>query len=65
MDDVALNKAFNVGLDRTDDLIELIPEGTDGEAELVGIYISVVLELANRWGCSAKQAVKHVSKVLK
>ncbi len=53
MDEVAVNKAFQVGFDRTEDLLELVPDDLDGEAEL-----------AHRWDMTPRKAVKHVTRVL-
>ena len=64
MDEVAVNKAFFVGFDRTCDLVLLIPTGHDGEAELVGVFIAVVNELADRWRVTEKEAIKRVSAVI-
>jgi hypothetical protein len=65
VDDVAVNKAFFVGFDRTNDLLTTIPKGHEGEAEIVGLFIACVNELAERWDMSEKEAIKRVSRVIK
>jgi hypothetical protein len=64
MDLEAVSKSFFIGHDRTIDLLELIPSGDEGEAEIVGIFIASIGELAQRWGMSEREAIKNVPRVI-
>jgi hypothetical protein len=64
MDEVGVNRAFFIGFDRTNDLIKMIPEGDEGEAELVGLFIACVNELAERWDMTEKEAILRVSNII-
>jgi hypothetical protein len=64
MDLEAVNKMFFVGYDRTIDLLEVIPSGDEGEAEIVGIFIASIGELAQRWDMSEREAIKNVARVI-
>jgi hypothetical protein len=41
-----------------------VPHSQEGEAEIVGIFVASVMELAKRWGVDSQQAVVTVRKVL-
>jgi hypothetical protein len=64
MDEVAVNKAFFVGFERTSDLMEVIPDGFDGEAEIVGVFVACVNELADRWKMTEREAIDRVAHVI-
>jgi hypothetical protein len=64
MDLEAVSKSFFVGHNRTVDLLELIPLGDEGEAEIVGIFIASIGELAERWDMSEREAIKNVARVI-
>jgi hypothetical protein len=64
MDLEAVSKSFFIGHDRTIDLLELIPSGDEGEAEIVGIFIASIGELAQRWDMSEREAIKNVARVI-
>ena len=64
MDVEALNKAFFVGHSRTIDLLEVIPYGDEGEADIVGIFIAAIGELAERWNMTEREAIKNVARVI-
>jgi hypothetical protein len=64
MDLEAVSKSFLIGHDRTIDLLELIPSGDEGEAEIVGIFIASIGELAQRWDMSEREAIKNVARVI-
>jgi hypothetical protein len=62
--DDRVNRAFMQGFDRTQDVCGLVPHTQEGEAEIVGIFVASVMELAERWGVDSQQAVVTVRKVL-
>jgi hypothetical protein len=64
MDLEAVNTWFFVGHSRTVDLLEMIPDGDEGEAEIVGIFIASIGELAKRWDMSERDAIKKVARVI-
>jgi len=64
MDEVAVNKHFFVGFERTNDLLTVIPEGDNGEAEIVGIFISCLNELSDRWNMTEREAIQRVASII-
>jgi hypothetical protein len=64
MDLEAVNSSFFIGHSRTVDLLEMIPDGDEGEAEIVGIFIASIGELAKRWDMSERDAIKNVARVI-
>lgn len=60
----SMNKAFHIGFDRTQDLLCLIEDGDEGEAELVGIFVSVLYELAQRWNVTSEEAIERIQTIL-
>lgn len=64
MDVEAVNRWFFIGHDRTVDLLEIIPPGDEGEAEIVGIFIAAIGALAERWDMTHREAIKRVSSVI-
>ena len=64
MDEVAVNRSFFVGFDRTNDLLTFIEDTPEGEAEIVGVFIACATELSNRWDMSEREAIRHVLHVV-
>jgi len=64
VDEIAVNKCFFVGFDRTTDVLEITPEGDEGDAEIVGIFIACLNELSDRWNMSEREAMQRVASII-
>ena len=64
MDEIAVNKCFFIGFERTADVLKVTPEGDEGDAEIVGIFIACLNELSDRWNMTEREAMSRVATII-
>ena len=64
MDEIAVNKCFFYGFERTNDVLTVTPEGDEGDAEIVGIFIACLNELSDRWNMTEREAMSRVATII-